>query len=649
NLDDDCDGATDEGLTRPCGTDGGAAARGARACPGGGGGSSDGGSEPQPELCDLLDNDCDGSTDEGNPGGGADCYTGPAATRGVGVCEDGVTQCTRGTFVCSGETLPRTEDCNGLDDDCDGLTDESLPVGSCGTDEGECTAGTRECIAGAWACDGELGPTTEICDLLDNDCDAATDEGNPGGAVPCGWSPDPLAWDLGLCEPGIANCEVGTIVCTGVIGPAPEECNGLDDDCNGLIDDGLSLGEPCGLDEGACDPGRLQCVGGATECVGGTIPDLEICDCNDNDCDAETDEGDLCGGGAVCLDCSCAMPCDPHDEFPCPDPKVCECDLVPERPEDCFCVGSGVDCGGVRCAACQECVADVCVDTCPDCEACQAATGECTDVCEGVECTPGITECACVANEPSCEAINCYLPGRECPEGFRCEAAACVEDPCYTVSCPPGQFCRDGDCFDVCEAGVTCATDEICVDGTCVDDPCSGVVCVNPDDVCVDGYCPDDPGSPCETVECPWPQVCRDGLCVDDPCAYIECPAGSSCERGTCVELGGSDADADADGGTDGDAGADAGEDAPLDRTRVLGTGAGGCSCRTSGNESRASSALLLLLAAGIVLAWRRRRTAPTAGCSNVAARRSPERARPVEGQPRRNRSSPSGDSAEHG
>ncbi|HYC38512.1 MAG TPA: hypothetical protein VEC19_18940 [Usitatibacter sp.] len=57
-------------------------------------------------------------------GDAVECYSGPAATRGIGQCKAGRRFCTAGSFgACMGQVLPAPEVVNGLDDDCNGTTD----------------------------------------------------------------------------------------------------------------------------------------------------------------------------------------------------------------------------------------------------------------------------------------------------------------------------------------------------------------------------------------------------------------------------------------------------------------------------------------------------------------------------------------------
>src|SRR5690606_10128540 len=102
---------------------------------------------PSTEVCNGLDDDCDGAVDEGNPGGGGACATGQA-----GVCASGTFFCQNGGLTCQANQSPGAEVCNGLDDDCDGAVDEGNPGGgaSCSTGNlGVCSAGTVTCTGGA--------------------------------------------------------------------------------------------------------------------------------------------------------------------------------------------------------------------------------------------------------------------------------------------------------------------------------------------------------------------------------------------------------------------------------------------------------------------------------------------------------------------
>lgn len=87
---------------------------------------------PMPEVCgDYIDNDCNGKTDESganctcSPYDKVECYSGPPATKNVGVCKSSFYSCPNGTYqVCWGEVTPAAhENCATTgDDDCDGST-----------------------------------------------------------------------------------------------------------------------------------------------------------------------------------------------------------------------------------------------------------------------------------------------------------------------------------------------------------------------------------------------------------------------------------------------------------------------------------------------------------------------------------------------
>jgi hypothetical protein len=105
----------------PCGSDVGACSRGTRACVDGFFGPCTGGLEPTQEACNDVDDDCDGTTDE-DFGVGQAC-DGPDND----LCTDDVVSCAG----CS-QGPDTLETCNGADDDCDGIVDADCESGNCG-------------------------------------------------------------------------------------------------------------------------------------------------------------------------------------------------------------------------------------------------------------------------------------------------------------------------------------------------------------------------------------------------------------------------------------------------------------------------------------------------------------------------------------
>jgi hypothetical protein len=149
---------------------------------------------PTAEVCDGLDNDCDGDVDEGCECQGSQtqaCYSGPPATAGVGPCHAGTQACVAGHWgACAGEQVPAAEVCNGVDDDCNAQIDDGVA-------------------------------TTYYPDVDHDGWGAAT------GAVHACSAPAGYVTVGGDCDDGLPNVHPG----------APEVCgNALDDDCNGFID-----------------------------------------------------------------------------------------------------------------------------------------------------------------------------------------------------------------------------------------------------------------------------------------------------------------------------------------------------------------------------------------------------------------------------
>ncbi|MCA9540119.1 MAG: hypothetical protein KC620_14575, partial [Myxococcales bacterium] len=256
-IDDDCDGRTDETfpLGAACAVGLGRCERaGVFICAGGAAVCDVSPGDRRDERCDGIDDDCDGRTDEDFP-------LGRPCTEGIGAClRRGAEECTAdgtGTQCSASAGEPQPDTCNAIDDDCDGTTDEDYPLGAaCTVGLGECrNRGGFICgDDGDAVCDVDpLPAAVERCDGRDEDCDGRVDEDfDLGGACVVG---------LGICaRPGVKVCAPdGTGDCQGLVGPPEEEgCDDLDNDCDGLVDEGE--GPQAGEAFALCGPRYRSCL-----------------------------------------------------------------------------------------------------------------------------------------------------------------------------------------------------------------------------------------------------------------------------------------------------------------------------------------------------------------------------------------------------
>ncbi len=215
------------------------------------------------EVCDTLDNNCDGQTDEGVTA----IWYADGDTDGFGnpnVFYDG---CPKSGYVSNNldcdDTHSKvnpaaTEVCDGIDNDCNGATDENLLVvqyldqdkdgyGTPNVSIDDCP--TSGYVLNDLDCNDtkdQVHPgVTEVCDHIDNDCNGQTDE---GVTVVQYFDQDKDGYgdpNLSINDCPKTGYVTNNLDCDDAkikVSPnATEICDGLDNDCNGQTDEGFVL------------------------------------------------------------------------------------------------------------------------------------------------------------------------------------------------------------------------------------------------------------------------------------------------------------------------------------------------------------------------------------------------------------------------
>ncbi len=356
---------------------------------------------------------------------------------------------------CDGQ-VPQAEMCDDMDNNCNGQIDEGWQLGEpCGS--GECAGGVIVCSPDAitTVCSTDGNGSQEICgDNIDNDCDGTVDEGcavdADGDGYPSDIDCDDTDAILNLDDvdmDGYSTCDGDCDDFDPVLNPGDYDgdgvtsCGGDCDDTDGSKYPGKLWYPDCdgdgagsGLAIAACDPSSYFCANGAgpdggwSEVAGTDCDDEnplrfpgnpELCDGRDNDCDGviPASEIDADGDGfAACSgDCDDANPTvRPGADEICGDGIDNDCDLIVD--EDCYepMCGDGAIDPGEECDDGNTISGDGCSAECrmedADGDGWSVAEGDCDDSEASVH--PGAPEICNDGFNNNCDGY----PDEVCPE-----------------------------------------------------------------------------------------------------------------------------------------------------------------------------------------------------------------------------------------